>query len=50
MAAWGEGQWVVVVVVGGDGKGDACLPAFLPAWLAFILPSMCINEQIVPVC
>lgn len=35
----GEGQW-------GDGKGDACLPA----WLAFILTSMCINEQIVPVC
>lgn len=30
----------------GDGKGDACLPA----WLAFILTSMCINEQIVPVC
>lgn len=35
----GEGQW-------GDGKGDDCLPA----WLAFILTSMCINEQIVPVC
>lgn len=30
----------------GDGEGDACLPA----WLAFILTSMCINGQIVPAC
>lgn len=34
----GEGQWEVVVVVvveGGDGKGDACPSSCLPGWLLF---------------
>lgn len=38
-------------VAAGSGGGDACLPACLPAAHPASLPtSMCINEQIAPMC